>query len=141
MTTDPITGRCLCGGVRFAIDGPLGTAGYCHCARCQRRTGTAASIQARIDGDALHFVSGEQLLSAYDPGDGGFQKLFCSACGSALFSRNPSDWREMSVRLGALDGDPGVSPSYRQYLAYAATWEPVPEDGVPRYPESRPPVV
>jgi hypothetical protein len=47
----------------------------------------------------------------------------------------------MSVRLGALDGDPGVSPSYRQYLAYAATWEPVPDDGVPRYPESRPPVV
>jgi hypothetical protein len=141
MATDPITGRCLCGGVRFTIDGSLGTAGYCHCTRCQRRTGTAASIQARIDGDALRFVSGEQLLSAYDPGDGGFQKLFCSTCGSALFSRNPSDWREMNVRLGALDGDPGVSPSYRQYVAYAATWEPVPDDGVPRYPEARPPAV
>ncbi|MDX6522043.1 MAG: hypothetical protein QOF08_2648 [Gaiellales bacterium] len=141
MVTDPLNGRCLCGGVQFAIDGTLGVAGYCHCTRCQRRTGTAASIQARIDGDALRFVSGEQLLSAYDPGDGGFEKLFCSACGSALFSRNPSDSREMSVRLGTLDGDPGVSPSYRQYVAYAATWEPVPDDGVPRYPEARPPAV
>lgn len=141
MTTEPITGRCLCGGIQFAIDAPLGVAGYCHCTRCQRRTGTAASIQARIDGEALRFISGEQLLSGYDPGDGGFEKLFCSACGSALFSRSTRDPREMSVRLGALDSDPGVSPSYRQYVAYAATWEQVPDDGVPRYPEGRPPAV
>jgi hypothetical protein len=44
----------------------------------------------------------------------------------------------MAVRMGAFDGDPGVRPSFRQFVAYAAPWEPIPDDGLPRYPE-RPP--
>jgi len=56
----PITGRCLCGAVRFEIaEAPL-SAGYCHCTRCQRRTGTAASAQARIPRGALRITAGEQ---------------------------------------------------------------------------------
>jgi hypothetical protein len=47
----------------------------------------------------------------------------------------------MSVRLGAFDDDPGVRPAYRQFTAYAAVWEPLPDDGLPQYPESRPPGV
>ena len=138
MNSSPITGRCLCGGVRFEIGGGLGKASYCHCTRCQRRTGTAASVQARIDGAGLRFVSGEDLVKAYDPGDGGFHKLFCSACGSSLFSRSPADPTVMSVRFGALDEDPGVRPGYRQFVAYAATWEQVPDDNLQHYPEARP---
>jgi hypothetical protein len=40
----------------------------------------------------------------------------------------------MSVRLGVLDPDPGIRPSYRQFVAYAAPWEPLPDDGLTRYP-------
>ena len=36
------------------------------------------------------------------------------------------------------DADPGIRPSYRQFTAYAAPWEPIPDDGLPRYPERRP---
>ena len=43
----------------------------------------------------------------------------------------------MSVRLGTLDGDPGIRPQYRQFVAYAAPWEPIPDDGLPRYEEQR----
>ena len=43
------------------------------------------------------------------------------------------------VRLGSFDTDPGVRPSHRQFVAYAASWEPIPDDGLPRYPERRPP--
>jgi hypothetical protein len=132
-----LTGGCLCGGVRFEITAPLGAASYCHCSRCRRRTGTAASAQARIDGDSLRFVSGEELVKAYRP-QRGFEKLFCSECGSSLFSRNSSDHSQMSVRLGAFDEDPGVRPSWHQFVAYAAPWEPIPDDGLPRYDESRP---
>jgi hypothetical protein len=138
VADDVITGHCLCGGVRFEITGELANAGYCHCTRCQRRTGTAASAQARIPSGGLRILDGEDLISAYEPGDGGFDKLFCSSCGSALFSRN-ADHSVMSVRLGVLDQDPGLEMQWRQYLAYAAPWEPIPDDGVPRYPEARPP--
>ena len=39
------------------------------------------------------------------------------------------------MRLGAFDGDPGVRPRAHQFVAYAASWEPIPDDGLPRFPE------
>jgi hypothetical protein len=41
-----------------------------------------------------------------------------------------------SIRMGAFDGDPGIRPSFRQFVTYAAPWEPIPDDGLPRHPES-----
>jgi len=137
VTERPLTGGCLCGAVRFEVTEPLVSAGYCHCTRCQRRTGTAASAQARIVPGSLRILSGNELIRAYEPPDG-FAKHFCSACGSALWSRSREDPEIVSVRLGAFDGDPGIRPSARTFVAYAAPWEPIPDDGLPRYPERRP---
>ncbi|HET8565515.1 MAG TPA: hypothetical protein VFL77_03480 [Solirubrobacterales bacterium] len=38
--------------------------------------------------------------------------------------------------MGAFDADPGICPSLRQFVAYAASWEPILGDGLPRHPES-----
>jgi hypothetical protein len=133
----PLAGGCLCGAVRFEVAEPPLSASYCHCTRCQRRTGTAASAQVRIVPGSLRLRSGEELVRVYEPPDG-FGKAFCSACGSALWSVAPGADTPGSVRFSAFDGDPGVRPSYRQFTAYAADWEPIPDDGLPRYPE-RPP--
>ena len=138
MTDLPLTGGCLCGGVRFEVTEPLLRATYCHCTRCQRRTGTAASAQARVAPGTLRITAGDELIRGWDPGDGGFAKHFCSGCGSQLWSRSTEDPDVVSVRLGAFDDDPGVRPEHRQFVAYAASWEPIPDDGLPRYPESRP---
>jgi hypothetical protein len=86
---------------------------------------------------SFQVTDGAELIAIYRPEEG-FEKAFCSNCGSALFSRNPADHDQMAVRMGAFDGDPGVRPSFRQFVAYAAPWEPIPDDGLPRYPE-RPP--
>jgi hypothetical protein len=139
VTDLPLTGGCLCGGVRYEISEPLGTASYCHCTRCQRRSGTAASAQARAAPGSFRIVAGEELVRCWEPGGGGFAKCFCSACGGALWSRSPVDPQVVSVRLGTFDRDPGVRPEYRQYVAYAAAWEPIPDDGLPRHDEARPP--
>ena len=77
-------------------------------------------------------------MTAYQPEDG-FAKDFCGHCGSALWARNPADVEMRFVRLGAFDGDPGIRPSAHQFVEYAASWEPIPDDGLPRYPERRPP--
>ena len=41
------------------------------------------------------------------------------------------------MRLGTFDDDPGIKPQWHQYTAYAAVWEPLPDDGLPRYPEGK----
>jgi hypothetical protein len=133
-----LSGRCLCGGVRFELTKPPTVAGYCHCTRCQRRTGTTSSAQARIDGRTFRLLDGAELVKAWRHPDGGFEKLFCRECGAQLFARDPDDPAQMSIRLGAFDGDPGVRPSFRAYVANAAPWEPVPEDGLERFDGASP---
>jgi len=132
------TGRCLCGGVRFELSEPAVAAGYCHCTRCQRRTGTASSAQARIDGATFRLLDGADLVQGWRHPDGGFEKCFCRTCGAHLFSRDPDGSGQMSIRMSAFDGDPGVRPSWRAFVAYAAPWEPIPDDGLERYAEARP---
>jgi hypothetical protein len=138
MSKPSLTGGCLCGGVRFELSEPARAAGYCHCTRCQRRTGTSCSAQVRIDGRTFRLAQGAELVKAWSPPDKGFEKAFCGECGAHLFSRNPEDPMQMSVRMGAFDGDPGVRPSWRAYVAYAAPWEPIPEDGLRCYAEGVP---
>src|SRR4051812_37489329 len=113
----------MCGGVRFAVKQPPLSAGYCHCTRCQRRTGTAASAQARLAPDSLEILEGEELVATWQPEDG-FAKLFCRQCGSALFSHSP-DREHWAVRLGALDPGHGIRPSHRQRVETACEWEPL----------------
>ena len=138
MTTLPLSGGCLCGGVRFEVTAPLVSAVYCHCTRCQRLTGSGAAASARIAPGTLRILEGADLVRAYEPPDG-FAKDFCGRCGGALWARNPADADQLAVRLGSFDGDPGIRPSARQFVDYAAPWEPPPDDGLPRYPERRPP--
>jgi len=135
----PLTGHCLCGRVRFEVTEPFVGASWCHCTRCQRRTGTSGSLQGRVAPGALRILAGEELLRDYQPPDG-FAKVFCPLCGSSLWSRSP-DGETFSVRFGVLDDDPGIRPSYRQFVAYAPSWDPLPDDGLPRFPERRPPDV
>ena len=131
-----LTGGCGCGAVRFEISEPLSSAGYCHCTRCQRRTGGAASATAVIPRGSLTITSGEDRLGTWKPEDG-FGKIFCRDCGSAVFASN-HDGEITLVRLGVFDGDPGIRPQGRQYVAYAASWEDIPDDGLPRFDEAFP---
>jgi hypothetical protein len=137
MAELPLTGGCNCGAVRFEVDAPLVNASWCHCTRCQRRTGGPASAQARVAPGSFRLLSGEEALRAWKPGDG-FAKVFCGECGSSLWSESPDDPEVKSVRLGVFDSDPGVRPEFRQFVAYAAPWEPIPDDGLPRFPERKP---
>ena len=132
----PAQGGCNCGAVRFEVTEPLVLASYCHCTRCQRRSGAAASANAHPAPGAFRIVAGEDRLRVWKPADGG-EKWFCGDCGSSLFGRNPGHADPIGIRMGAFDRDPMIRPSVRQFVAYAACWEPIPDDGLPRYPESR----
>jgi hypothetical protein len=137
MAAERVTGRCGCGAVRFEVAGRLGPARYCHCTRCQRRTGTAASVSAIVAPGSVVVTHGADQLRGWAR-EGGREAVFCMVCGSALFIRHPETGDIAGVRLGAIDGDPGVRPAGRQFVAYAAPWEPIPDDGLARHDERMP---
>ena len=131
-----LTGGCGCGAVRYEISEPFVSASYCHCTRCQRRTGTAASANGRTAPGSFSITAGKEHIRSWAP-EGGATKNFCGLCGSSLFSRTEGDPPTIGVRLGTVDGDPGVRPQWHAYVDYAASWEEIPDDGLPRYPEGK----
>ncbi len=139
MSDEVLRGGCACGAVRFEVDAPLLGAGWCHCTRCRRRTGAHASPQAGMAPGSLRFVAGQESIAEWRPPGGGSVKAFCSICGSHLYGRSPGGWDVVRVRLGVFDGDPGIRPQFHQHVATAAPWQPLPDDGLPRFPAGRPP--
>jgi len=132
---DPLTGACACGTVRFAVTAPFDTAGYCHCKRCQRRTGALWALSAAVGGEHFAITEGEESVRTWTPPDG-LPKSFCGECGGQLFGGTLGG-PFVVVRLGALDGDPGIRPEWHIWVSSAPDWEPLPDDGLPRFAERR----
>ena len=133
MPEFPLTGGCNCGAVRFEVTEPLPIASYCHCKRCQRRSGALWSLNAMAPSDGYAIVRGEENVRVWEPADG-LPKAFCATCGGQLYS-DGGDFKV--VRLGALDQDPGIRPEWHQWLESAPDWEPIPDDGLPRFQQRR----
>jgi hypothetical protein len=77
-------------------------------------------------------VAGLHALRTWRPPDG-LAKSFCGECGGHVFSGEPGSGGPVGVRFGALHGDPGIRPSWRQWLSSAPDWAPIPDDGLARF--------
>ncbi len=127
-----LAGSCACGTVRFEVTGEFVTAGYCHCTRCQRRSGTLWSLNGMVPADGLTVVAGADEIRTWRPPDGN-PKSFCGQCGGHVYTGQPGGDGAVGVRFGALHSDPGIAPRWHQWVASAPAWAPLPDDGLPRY--------
>ena len=126
-----VTGGCLCGGVRFEVDPPFLRAGHCHCSRCRKHSGTFGLTQARVARAQFRLLAGAELVRVYGKGQGAV-KAFCSVCGSSLFGGTWPDGPQVSIRLGAFDGDPGIRPQFHTYVGSRAPWDEI-TDTLPQH--------
>lgn len=134
----PLAGGCLCGAVRYVVSGPFLRAGHCHCSRCRKHSGAAAGTQGRVRREDFRLVSGAERLVVYRPAPEAAVKVFCEVCGSSLFGGTWPDGNEISIRLGTVDGDPGIRPQYHTFVASKAPWHEI-TDRLPQHPEGPPP--
>ena len=127
----------MCGAVRFRVDAEFATAGYCHCTRCQHRTGVPlGALSGMVDAAAVQILEGADSIRTWRP-DEGFPKSFCAQCGGHVWAGEPGSGGTVAVRLGALDGDPGIRARWHQWVSSVPEWERLPDDGLPRYPGPR----
>jgi hypothetical protein len=70
-------------------------------------------------------------VKSYRP-DGGSVKAFCSICGSSLFGGTWPTGPEVSIRLGSVDGDPGIRPQFHTFVGSKAPWDEILDD-LPQY--------
>jgi hypothetical protein len=131
-----LRGGCLCGAVRYEIEGPLGPVILCHCVQCRRASGTAFAANASVAG--LRIVAGENRVNEFESSPGKL-RASCRDCGSALYSAQDSRPGVRRVRLGTLDDDPGVKPAAHIWVGDKAPWFEIPDDGLQRFDAEPPP--
>ena len=59
-----VEGSCHCGAVRFEAEADPGDVSLCHCADCQRRSGSPFGVLAYYPGDAVKITGG---ATCYQP--------------------------------------------------------------------------
>ncbi len=97
-----LKGQCLCGDIKFRLDGPIIRSAACHCKQCQRWAGNYWP-SASVSQDHLVLVTGSESLAWYESSDKA-ERGFCIICGSSLFWRlldNKENW--VAVALGAFN--------------------------------------
>jgi hypothetical protein len=117
---------------------PFRTANHCHCSRCRKHSGTFGGTQARLPREGFRLLEGEELIRVYRPAEDVAVKAFCSVCGSSLFGARWPEGEEISIRLGATDGDPGIRPQCHSFVGSKAPWYELPDDGLERFDEGAP---
>lgn len=121
-----IKGSCLCGSVKFEIEGKPQSLSYCHCGRC-RKTGGIYSAVLVGDSESLT-VSGAENIVRYAPEDPWkYSRSFCKNCGSSL-GELATDEGIYVVAVSALDSDPEILPSAHLHVASKPPWFDIRDD-------------
>ncbi|MBU1691794.1 MAG: GFA family protein [Gammaproteobacteria bacterium] len=126
-----VTGGCLCGAVRFEIDGPIRNIVYCHCSQCRKAQGSAFATNGIVRASGFRITAGEDVLTGYvsTPGQ---TKFFCKICGSPILSKSESRPDDVRVRLGTIDSDIEERPVAHIFATSKANWEEISGD-LPQY--------
>ena len=123
----PITGSCLCGAVRIAVDGPLAQPDACHCTECRKHTGHHGVFvdvpQAQLS------VTGEDAVRWYRSSEK-VRRGFCGTCGATLFwDPVERDWT--SVAMGLFDDATGTTLEMHIFVAEKGDYYSL-SDGLPQ---------
>jgi len=127
-------GSCLCGEIRYELDGSPIILFHCHCSRCRKAHGTFATFLRARDRD-FAWTAGEELLTTFDSINDN-HRYFCSKCGSLMPARDHSQDR-VSIPAGSLDDDPQIRPLVHLYASFKPPWYEI-RDEVPEFDELAP---
>jgi hypothetical protein len=130
-----IRGSCLCGGVRFGIEGKVSGIGQCHCSLCRKVSGTGANAVLLTATRSFRWVAGEDLAQTWER-PGGWGTTFCRVCGCPVPRQHPSG-KIWWIPAGSLDDDPGTRIEQHIYVDSKASWDEI-AGSAPQYEEDAP---
>ena len=132
MASNPITGGCACGAVRYKVTGPplpLSTV-VCNCEDCQRSSGTAFSIVLPVRTATFH-LEGAPLKTYATTGTDSNEnrdRRFCGSCGSPVVSVLAEAPEITWIKAGTLDDTSRLNPVMEVWRESAQPWrKPLPK--------------
>ena len=110
---EPVTGGCLCGAVRYEVNGSLFDAHYCHCRKCQKASGAPAIAGAFLSSEAFRLTQGTPKFYKSSPIA---ERGFCGDCGTYLIYRPLiAEWSDWIIITIASFDRPEILPPQRHY--------------------------
>lgn len=101
---ETLTGSCLCGAIRFAVDAPVKELRACHCRNCQKASGAGGSVNAVVPSAAFRITQGTpKRYSARADSGRLLHRYFCGDCGSPVYSQRETTPETVVVRAGLFD--------------------------------------
>lgn len=130
-----IVGGCLCGGVRYEYDGDIAEISMCHCSQCRKAQGSAFVAVSPIETAKFRITAGADLLKEFRavPTKA---RVFCSHCGSPIYSARDDLPGVRRLRLGTVETPFTCANAYHIFAGSKASWFEL-TDNLPRHVESR----
>jgi hypothetical protein len=122
------TGGCMCGAVRFQVEGRASWIAICHCASCRQHTGGILNGAAGFSKSAVRF---EGKLSAYESSPG-VRRYFCACCGTSLAYQNERWAEDIHLFVGTFDEPEMLKPEFHIFAGERLDWLSL-SDHLPRY--------
>ena len=128
-----LKGSCLCGDVRYEIDGELSAAMLCHCSICRKNNGAAFAVNAPLNAADFRLVSGQDQLRSYASSEAA-KRYFCGHCGSPIYSERTTMPDTIRLRVGTLDDDTVIEKACHIFVDSKADWDEI-HDDLPQFAE------
>ncbi len=123
------TGRCLCGDVKYRIDGEVRDAFYCHCEACRRSSGAPYVAWGRVDEGQFAITEGEAAEFNSSPK---VTRTRCARCGTEICYRHADERPDLDFLLATLDAPDAVRPAFHIQTAEKLAWVEL-NDALPKY--------
>lgn len=126
MVTLPLSGGCVCRGVRYSLQAAPLLAFLCHCHDCQKRSGSAFTIPVIVR-TADIAVTGEIETERLPTRSGReIDHTLCSRCRCRVLSKSVAAPEFLSLRAGTLDDASWVVPIAQTWVESAIPWGVIP---------------
>lgn len=122
-----VTGGCLCGAVRYEINAPALSSGYCHCRICQKFSGSTMSAYTAFPASSVRFTSAEPKYFTSSPIA---RRGFCEVCGSSLVYRmtRPHEAAHLVIFTTSLDSPQNYAPAAHNGMESRVPWFDILDD-------------
>jgi hypothetical protein len=126
-------GGCLCGAVRYAVEGPPLSSGVCHCETCRRIASAPRLPFVGVPSAGFRFTHGAPIDYPSSPG---VTRSFCGKCGSPLTYRRSDAPDELDVMTVSLDDPNAAPPTFHVWVSEALAWDEI-AGPLPQHPRGR----
>jgi len=131
---DIVEGGCLCGAVRYRIDGEPLSSGTCQCRTCRKASAAAIVPWLHLDAAKFAFSAGQPVEFKSSPS---VTRSFCGRCGTPLTYWTTSYGRTIDVTTCSLDDPEAFPPIGHVWTSHKLSWVKL-ADGLPCLEEGVP---